>query len=91
MDEYGTAEAQKGVKHGEQGKIRTTEVDRDKNEKKEVEAALMQAEERNTGAVTWDVYKKYLRFCGGLVWAPIIVCFLLLNETSQGKFLYMKS
>lgn len=90
MNEYGTSEAQKGIKPGEQGKSRTPVVERDQNAKKEVEAALMQAEERNTGAVTWDVYRKYLRFCGGLVWAPIIICLLLLNESSQGEFLYAK-
>ncbi|KAG6877944.1 hypothetical protein C0993_001802 [Termitomyces sp. T159_Od127] len=83
MDEYGTTKAQKGVKPGEQGTARIAVVERDQTAKKEVEAALMQAEERNTGAVTWDIYKNYLRFCGGLVWAPIIVFLLLLNESSQ--------
>ncbi|KAG6873111.1 hypothetical protein C0995_002774 [Termitomyces sp. Mi166 len=82
MEEYGRTEAQTGVRSG-QGKTQTTLVDRDQNAKKEVEAALMQEEERNTGAVTLDVYKKYLRFSGGLVWAPIIVSLLLLNEGSQ--------
>ncbi|KAG6889349.1 hypothetical protein C0992_005577 [Termitomyces sp. T32_za158] len=83
MDEYGTTGAQKIVRPGGQGKTPTPVIDWDPTAKKEVEAALMQVEERNTGAVTWDVYTKYLRFCGGLVWAPIIVSLLLLNESSQ--------
>ncbi|KAF8960708.1 ATP-dependent bile acid permease [Flammula alnicola] len=44
------------------------------------EAALMQEEERNTGAVTWDIYKKYLDNAGGLIWAPIIGALLLIVE-----------
>jgi hypothetical protein len=47
-------------------------------------ADLMQVEERNIGAVTWDVYKRYLRYGGGLVWAPIIVCLLTLTQGAQG-------
>jgi ATP-binding cassette subfamily C (CFTR/MRP) protein 1 len=45
---------------------------------------LMQVEERNTGAVTWDIYKRYLKFAGGLRWVPIIVSLLLLDQASQG-------
>ncbi|KAF8884414.1 multidrug resistance-associated ABC transporter [Gymnopilus junonius] len=48
-----------------------------------VDAALMQAEERNTGAVTWDVYKKYLQSGGGLFWAPIIFILLLLVQANN--------
>ncbi|KAF9447357.1 multidrug resistance-associated ABC transporter [Macrolepiota fuliginosa MF-IS2] len=44
---------------------------------------LMQAEERNTGAVTWDVYKHYLRFAGGLIWAPIVIALLVLTQGAQ--------
>ncbi|KAF9473172.1 P-loop containing nucleoside triphosphate hydrolase protein [Pholiota conissans] len=42
--------------------------------------ALMEDEERNVGAVTWDVYKKYLRNAGGLIWAPILLVLLVLVE-----------
>ncbi|KAG6856152.1 hypothetical protein H0H87_007058 [Tephrocybe sp. NHM501043] len=45
--------------------------------------ALMQAEERNTGSVTWDVYRSYLRFAGGIIWAPIIIFLLTLSQGSQ--------
>jgi len=47
-------------------------------------AALMQNEERNTGAVTWSVYTKYLRFAGGVVWAPVILSLLFLSQGAQG-------
>ena len=49
------------------------------------EDVLMQLEERNVGAVSWEVYKKYLRFAGGLVWAPVIVVLLILTEGNQGQ------
>lgn len=47
-------------------------------------ADLMQIEERNIGAVTWDVYRRYLRFGGGVVWAPIIIALLTLTQGAQG-------
>ena len=47
-------------------------------------ADLMQVEERNTGAVNWEIYSKYLRFAGGRVWAPIILLLLTLMEGTQG-------
>lgn len=52
--------------------------------KDDVDDALMQAEERNTGAVTWDVWKKYLEMAGGLYWAPIIFGLLLLSQANNG-------
>jgi len=48
---------------------------------------LMQAEERNTGAVSWGTYKKYLEFAGGVIWVPIIITLLFLNQASQSKCL----
>jgi hypothetical protein len=47
-------------------------------------SALMEAEERNVGAVSWDVYTKYLRSAGGLFWVPVILSLLLLNEAGSG-------
>ncbi|KAF5370913.1 hypothetical protein D9615_009789 [Tricholomella constricta] len=83
MEEYGGIEVQKGGQLGGQGKAPATLVDSNQNASKEAEAALMQTEERNTGAVSWDVYKKYLRFAGGIFWAPIILVLLVVNEGSQ--------
>jgi hypothetical protein len=50
---------------------------------------LMQVEERNTGAVTWITYSKYLRFAGGLWWAPIIILLLSLSEGAQGDLAFV--
>ena len=47
---------------------------------------LMEEEERNIGAVSSDVYKKYLRNAGGLFWVPVILSLLLLNEAANGMF-----
>ncbi|KAG5635613.1 hypothetical protein H0H81_010631 [Sphagnurus paluster] len=82
MEEYGSLEVKKGaVKLGDQALAATGGVDQ--NDKKAVEEVLMQAEERNTGAVSWDVYKKYMRYAGGTFWAPIILVLLVLYEGSQ--------
>lgn len=47
--------------------------------------ALMQQEERATGAVTWSVYSQYLRHAGSLSWGPTILILLILTQGSQGK------
>jgi hypothetical protein len=46
---------------------------------------LMQVEERNIGAVTWSIYKNYLVFAGGVIWAPIVILLMLLMQGSQGE------
>ncbi|KAG6849131.1 hypothetical protein H0H93_011041, partial [Arthromyces matolae] len=83
MEEYGRLDNKEGGKLGDQQKMRNAEVDLDQDAKKEVEAALMQAEERNTGAVSWSIYKKYLEYCGGIFWAPVVLFILVMNEASQ--------
>ena len=45
---------------------------------------LMQAEERNTGAVTWGTYSRYFRHAGTIAWVPIIIFLLVLNQSSEG-------
>ncbi|KAG6856149.1 hypothetical protein H0H87_007054 [Tephrocybe sp. NHM501043] len=83
MEEHGSlASQQQGKNLGDQGKGQAT-VDKAVKKDNELDAALMQAEERNTGAVSWDVYKKYMVFAGGIFWAPIIILLLVLNEASQ--------
>jgi len=56
----------------------------------EMNSPLMEEEERNVGAVGWDVYIKYLHSAGGLFWVPIILCLLILNETGNGEFPFPK-
>ncbi|KAF9042985.1 multidrug resistance-associated ABC transporter [Panaeolus papilionaceus] len=50
---------------------------------KKADAQLMQTEERNTGAVEWSVYGRYLKFGGGLFWAPVILGLLALSQAAQ--------
>ena len=53
-----------------------------------VEDVLMQEEERNIGAVGWNIYKKYLKNAGGIFWAPVIGALLLLVEGNNGGLFY---
>jgi len=46
---------------------------------------LMSEEERNRGAVSLSVYAKYLRYAGGVIWAPVIVGILTLLQGASGK------
>ena len=90
MEEYGNleAEADSSESHtkGSVKKAAEADVSTEEGGPKKDNAALMQIEERNTGAVTWTVYKKYLRFAGGIIWAPIIVLLLTLTQAAQGVF-----
>jgi hypothetical protein len=90
MDEYGNLEADADPsKSRAKGKVKKDAAVDDSTEEggpKKDNAALMQTEERNTGAVTWTVYKKYLVFAGGMIWAPIIVLLLTLTQAAQGVF-----
>lgn len=46
--------------------------------------ALMQEEERLTGAVSWKTYGVYFRYAGGLSWAPLILLLTGLMQGAQG-------
>jgi len=52
----------------------------DKLKKATVGAALMQTEERNTGAIQWDVYKAYIKAGCGEVMIPLLVFSLVLMQ-----------
>ena len=51
---------------------------------KKADAGLMQVEERNTGAISWSVYHKYMRFAGSVAWAPFLLLLLTLSQVAQG-------
>ena len=51
---------------------------------KKADIGLMQTEERNTGAITWSIYHKYLRFAGSVTWAPFLLILLTLSQVAQG-------
>lgn len=83
MDEYGNLEHEKqtaGSKEIEGHALARQNKLGDKG----VSAALMQTEERNTGAVTWEIYSKYLGFAGGLLWVPAIIMLLVFVQATQG-------
>lgn len=50
----------------------------------EKNGALMQEEERETGAVSWKIYKAYMRYAGGLYWGPWILLLLVLTQGAAG-------
>ena len=86
MDEYGNVESRgKDTQKG-----RTVGVTKDGNKPLQykpgsAEDVLMQSEERNVGPVSWNVYKKYLHFAGGVAWAPLILFLLILTQGNQGS------
>ena len=52
---------------------------------------LMQDEERERGAVAASVYKAYMRFAGGMAWAPFILVLLVLMECATGQSIHLHS
>ncbi|KAK1229440.1 hypothetical protein PQX77_007488 [Marasmius sp. AFHP31] len=78
MEEYGSLEEREV----------TTNVEKQKEDVKTTfEQAptkkLMQDEERNTGAVTWGTYRRYLQYAGGFIWAPVIFALLVVSQAAQ--------
>ncbi|KIK63265.1 hypothetical protein GYMLUDRAFT_40975 [Collybiopsis luxurians FD-317 M1] len=82
MDEYGSLEREE-EEEGEKKKDVEKEEAVDPLSDKSADAALMQEEERNTGAVTWQTYAKYLKFAGGIWWAPFMLLLLTLAQAAQ--------
>ena len=83
MDEYGNESRKDNRKERIEGlaKIGIEPLQYRPNSAEDV---LMQLEERSVGAVSWAVYKKYLRFAGGVVWAPLVLALLILAQANQG-------
>ncbi|KAF9061129.1 P-loop containing nucleoside triphosphate hydrolase protein [Rhodocollybia butyracea] len=71
--------------HGQQTTAKSlTEIPRiELDIKKLVEDPLIQAEERNTGSVSWVTYGKYFNYAGGIVWVPVIMIALVLFQVCQ--------
>jgi hypothetical protein len=92
IDEYGSKEEAKkfGAKEATHtsaaGDLTTLQV---ANEKQLV-AVLMQVEERNTGAVTWTVYRRYLVYAGSAMWAFIVAALLISDQGSSGAFIQLR-
>ncbi|KAJ7827858.1 multidrug resistance-associated ABC transporter [Mycena olivaceomarginata] len=83
MEEYGSLDAEESTSTGKGEKAAIVADDQAEIDVKKDQAALMQTEERNTGAVTFETYGKYLRHAGGLIWAPIILLLLTLTQAAQ--------
>lgn len=49
------------------------------------ESPQMQLEDRQTGAVSWSIYGQYLRYGGGLFWAPVFAIVILTAQAAEGK------
>ncbi|KAF7343004.1 Oligomycin resistance ATP-dependent permease YOR1 [Mycena venus] len=85
IDEYGSKE--EGKKFGAKEATHTSAAGdlttlQAANEKQLV-AVLMQVEERNTGAVTWTVYRRYLVYAGSAMWAFIVAAILISDQGSS--------
>jgi ATP-binding cassette subfamily C (CFTR/MRP) protein 1 len=89
MDEFGNLEQEDGPEADGAKKAAGADSkgDTEQDGDKKANAALMQAEERNTGSVAWITYAKYLRFAGGVFWAPVIVTLLALAQGAAGMSL----
>ena len=85
MDEFGNAESREDNREDRIAGLAKDGTEPLQYKPDSAEDALMQLEERNVGAVSWDVYKKYLRFAGGLVWAPVVLVLLILTQANQGR------
>ncbi|KAJ7163116.1 multidrug resistance-associated ABC transporter [Mycena filopes] len=82
MEDYGNLEEEKQAVVADD-KAAIIVDNKEKVDAKKGQAALMQTEERMTGAVTFETYGKYFKFAGGLVWAPIILLLLTLTQAAQ--------
>ncbi|KZV74002.1 hypothetical protein PENSPDRAFT_244681 [Peniophora sp. CONT] len=59
------------------------EVEKRKKRREAIKGkALMQTEERSTGAVAWDIYKAYFKAGNGVVTVPILVVALVLTQVA---------
>ena len=91
IEEFGVAEKEEQEKNKAEEEETKAEVQKKEGEEvveKKAKTQLMQEEERNRGAVAGAVYKAYLRFAGGLTWAPFIVLLLTLMQLATGKLVY---
>ena len=86
MEEHGNLETE--LEQDDQPRLKRKDkdgkVDNEAELSKKADTALMQLEERNTGAVTWSIYRKYLRYAGSVAWAPFILFLLTLSQVAQG-------
>ena len=87
MDEYGRQDEQKvSGDGGDKDEVKgIAEPIAKKPNGLKGSAALMTEEERNRGAVPTSVYTQYLKFAGGVIWAPVIILLLTLSQGASGN------
>ncbi|KAJ3720533.1 multidrug resistance-associated ABC transporter [Lentinula raphanica] len=81
MDEYGNLDHEETDSTNKAAE--KDEVEGPGSTNKAENAALMQIEERNVGAVGYQTYAKYLKYAGGIWWAPFIFLLLTLTQSAQ--------
>lgn len=59
-----------------------SENSKEKTRKKSTGKGLMQIEERNTGAISWEVYKEYMKAGHGIIIVPMLILSMILIQTS---------
>ena len=88
IEEFGSAEEEEGKKdEGEDDQKKDEGVK--KLGPSKPGAALMTEEERETGAVSSTVYKRYLKHAGSVLWGPAVIIFVLLMQGASGENLML--
>lgn len=83
MADYGNLdEEEQAVVKG--GKAAIVADKKEEVDLKKKQVALMQTEERMTGAVSFETYGKYFNFAGGFIWIPVLFLLLTLGQLAQG-------
>lgn len=82
INEHGQQENADSSKTG-RGRQATQDAALEGPEEKKLVEALMQDEERMTGAVTWSTYARYFWHAGSILWAPTILFLMVLTQSSE--------
>jgi ABC-type multidrug transport system ATPase subunit len=67
----------------EEKAVEGAEIEDKKIQKGSAGKAMMQEEERNTGAIKWDVYQEYLKAAHGPVLLPLLLLSVILIQCSS--------
>jgi len=80
VEEFGSKED--SMKKEEKA-IESADIEEKKPQRGTAGKTMMQEEERNTGAIKWDVYREYLTAAHGTVLIPLLLVSLLLMQGSS--------
>ncbi|KAJ7630119.1 multidrug resistance-associated ABC transporter [Mycena polygramma] len=82
MEDYGNLDQEDQAGRGQERQA-VVVANGDEIDVKKGQAALMQTEERSTGAVSFETYRQYFIYAGGIIWAPIIIGLLTITQAAQ--------